>query len=61
MTIQVSGIEVAEPTVQQRPHTTKIETRAVEHLLPVITRYPLILQLGGLFPQFTPGPHVTAG
>jgi len=24
----------------------------------VITMYPLILQLGGLFPHLTPGPHL---
>jgi len=27
---------------------------------PVITRYPLMLQLGGLFPQLAPGPHLMA-
>ena len=28
---------------------------------PVYTRYPLMLQLGGLLPQLAPGPHLTAG
>ena len=26
-----------------------------------ITKYPLMLRLGGLYPQLTPGPHLTTG
>jgi len=41
-------IEIAEPQVPKLPHTT----RAVKHfLLPVYTRYPLMLLLGGLLHQ----------
>jgi len=60
-TVQVSQIEVAEPKLHNG--LVLLNKRwTVEHLLPQIyTRYPLMLQLGGLLPQFTLGTHLTAG
>jgi len=57
MTIQVSRREVVELKVPLRPLS---ETRTVGHLLPQLirTRYPLMLELGGLLPQLAPGYQV---
>ena len=63
-TVQVSQIEVVEPKVPQRPHTSKRDKDSWAFASPVYTRYPLMLQLGGLLPQLTPGhqvPIYTAG
>ena len=57
-TIQVSQIEVAEPKVPQRPHTVKRDKDSWAFTPSILTGYPLMLQLGGLLPQLTPGPHL---
>ena len=56
-TVQVSQLEVVEPKVPQQPHTAKQDKDSWAFASPVYTRYPLMLQLGGLLRQLTPGHH----
>jgi len=53
--VQVSRIEIVEPKVPQLPHTVKGDKGSRVFAFPVFTRYPLMLLLGGLLPQSTPG------
>jgi len=56
--VQASQIEIVEPEVPQWPHSAKRDKDSWAFASPVYTRYPMMLQLGGMLPQLT---HSTAG